>query len=463
MNSFVKICVLLITLSVIKSETFTGRPEDIPAQSMLSYQYSSLLLEFQSLTAFSRAVAGWNMMTSIDINGQSSSSSSSFEEDDFVLEEDHLSSSSSPSRKQIESQTEFSFMTYLKNLQIITARKLESAQNIHYQSRLVTSALQGMSATNPMSSSLLYMLYYRDVLQTLMSAQSIQRHDSWTVWNFLEMMETQEDASSLPKNLIHSIKHAYATAMRGFATEAMLDFQTFMIDYYLQPMLSQAAGVNVAAQVQQPTAAANPTSFVEEEVSVQAQPGKPFFGPMSSPQSMMYFMFMYKFYAKYIVLNAAQSLANEAALDLHHFVLPSADNSKLISNLPHIRISAISGLQQWAQIKFFLLYMDMYTLFAAPGSPRMGGDGPAAHLSANSLVQTVNEVQIPQTPVEQVKTPVIENQVPDVVAPAVPVAQVQNVPAVPVLQVQNVVAPVTQVQQQVPQQQQAPIRQSVVG
>jgi len=314
--------------------------------------------------------------------------------------------------RNIEAQTEYSIMTYLKYLNLITARKLENAQNTHYQSRAVTSVLQGLVATNPMGSSLLYMLYFRDVLNTLMTSQSVQRHDIWTVWNFLEIMETNEDPekTSAGDELRVSIDNAYATSMRIFATEAMYDFQILMIDYYLQPMLAQLAGVPAQAPIPAPQA---PSSFVEEEATIGAQPEKPFFGAMmmGNPQYFTYYLYMLKFYAKYLLLTSTQSLATEAA----HHVNPSGS---IGSHLPALKQSGLAGLQQWVQIKFTLLYFDMYMIMSAPGlSALQSTDGPS-HVAATNLVQT-------EEPEARVDNLVVEVPVP-VAAPA-PVEQAAKV------------------------------------
>jgi len=307
------------------------------------------------------------------------------------------------SRRQIESTTEYSMMYYLKYLNLITARKMEAAQNTHYQSRAVTSVLQGLGASNPMASSILYMLYYRDVVQTLMSSQSIQRHDIWTVWNFLEIMETIEDP--LQKNgessgLSLTIKNAYATSMRIFATEAMFDFQTFMIDYYLQPMLAQiAGGVPTYA-----APATNGTSYLEVEAT--AQPEKPFFGAMGgSPQMMTYYIYMFKFYAKYLLLNAAQTLSYEAQATYSN---TQAKNKVPEKQIIMMKQTGLASLHQWIQIKTYLLYFDMSMMMMAPGFPQQSVDGPS-HFA--NLVQTDDKA----TP--RVENPVIANQVPTVAVP----------------------------------------------
>jgi len=449
MNSLIKICLIFVSVCAVFSETFTGNAAaDIPTQQAMSYQYSNLILEFQSLTAWMRTISGWRMMYSdVQANGVSYLEIDD-DDSDFVLEENNTQKPSlemwgqmgmgtggygavTPqfqnkdisTKRRIEADTEYSMMTYLKYLNLITARKLEAAQNTHYQSRAVTSALQGLGATNPMATSLLYMLYYRDVLQTMMTSQAIQRHDIWTVWNFLEIMETNEDPdkTQAPAELKSAIKKAYATSMRVFATEAMLDFQTFMIDYYLQPMLAQLAGPAAA-----PAPAPAPASFLEEEV--EAQPEKPFFGQMNSPQYMMYYLSMMKFYVKYILLNAAQTLATEAG----YAVAPNVD-SKVVSHLPVMKQYGLASLQQWVQLKFYLLYFDMFMMGGM--GPRQIFEGPAAaHLAATNLVQTEDVAQSEP----RLQNPVIENQVP---------------------------AAVEQPQQAVPQQlpQQVQPRQSVVG
>jgi hypothetical protein len=319
-----------------------------------------------------------------------------------------------PSAKQIESATEYALMAHLKYVNLLTARKLETAQNTHYQSRAVTSALQGLGATNPMASSLLYMLYFRDVIQTLMSSQSVQKYDSWTLWNILEIIETIEanDKSSVPPNYKRSIDVAYATSMRVFAAETMYDFQTFMIDMYLQPMLAQLAGP-AAVPVAAPT---NSTSYLE--VEAEAEPSKPFFGgAMGGQNYWAYYVYMMKFYAKYTMLNGAQALSFEA-----DYYLPEAQkrfDSRIVAQLPRIRMGGFQSCMQAVQIKSFLLYYDMMMMFMAPGSPSI------RNLATTNLVQTDEP---------RLDNPVIENQVP---AP-VPVAAE-------------------------PQQPQAEQRQSVVG
>jgi len=463
----VKICLLFVSFWAVFSETFTGNPAiDIPTQQALSYQYSSIYLEFQSLMAWSSSIVGWRTLVQMDAATGKLQTASYLEEDngadfeadidnddDFNLEEEkpknlemfgamgmgmggygyggygypqsqpQQPANDKKARRRIEASTEYSIMYYLKYLNIITARKLEVAQNTHYQSRAVTSALQGLGATNPMASSLLYMLYYRDVIQTLMLSQSIQRHDIWSVWNFLEIMETNEDPdhSENGHSLRGAIKNAYAISMRVFATEAMFDFQTLMIDFYLQPMLAQVAGGASPYAYPPPT---NGTSYLEVEST--AQPEKPFFGAMGgNPQMMMtYYVYMFKFYAKYLLLNAAQSLAMESSYTLGPHQVNSKD-AEVQKSIIRMKQTGLATLHQWVQIKTYLVYFDMYMMMSAPGFPQLSVDGPAAHLAASNLVQTDDKAA------PRVENPVVENQ-----------------------------APVAAVPQQIPQQ---PAHQSVVG
>jgi len=204
-----------------------------------------------------------------------------------------------------------------------------------------------------------------------------------------------------------------------FATEAMYDFQILMIDYYLQPMLAQLAGVS-AQPVPMPAQGAQPAqpSFVEEEVTLGAKPEKPFIAAMmmGNPQYMTYYLYMLKFYAKYILLTSTQSLATDAAFR----VAPAAATGDHHAHHLGLKQNGLAGLQQWVQIKFTLLYFDMYMIFSAPGlSAPLSTDGPS-HVAANNFVQT-------EEPETRVESPVVE--VPVVVAEVPVAAPVQAEPA----------------------------------
>jgi len=407
----------------------------------------------QSLMAWQRTIVGWRTLAQIDANGPKTASylevesSTNLDDNDFEMDEEsprnlemwgpmggyggygyggyggypqqpqqpQQPAFDEKARRQIEQTTEYSMMYYLKYLNLITARKMETAQNTHYQSRAVTSVLQGLGSTNGYASYVLYMLYYRDVIQTLMSSQSIQRHDIWTVWNFLEIMETIESPTknNVPDSLLLSIKNAYATSMRVFATEAMYDFQTLMLDYYIQPMLAQIAGSGSGYTWSNYSANTNTnSSFLEVEET--AQPEKPFFGMGSQPQMMTYYVYMFKFYAKYLLLNAAQTLSQEAQATYFSDKSFSPKNPVPAKHIMMMKSNGLATLHQWIQIKTYLLYFDMSILMMSPGYPQQSVDGPAAHFS--NLVQTDDKVA-PQADQPRVENPVIENQVPAVAVP----------------------------------------------
>jgi hypothetical protein len=401
----------------------------LQAQQVMSNQYSNLILEWQSVMAWSRIVSGWHAM--ISPSGQSQQYPSGnglygyeqqdleqdFEEKDFDLENDL-----SVSRKA-EAMSEQSMLMLLKYLHIICAKKLDASQAVHYQSKAVIATAQAAGASNPFMSQMLYLLYIRDFLQTIQTSQTLQRYDSWTLWNFLEIIETNEfsEGAALPPTLQLQLKTSAATAFRVFHTEVSIDLQLFFIDYYLAAMNQQVFAAQPVAQ---------PASFIQEEVSEEAQPGKPFFPMMmmGNPQYMMYYTWMLKFYSKFIVFNAAQSLASAAQIELHHVSgVQTQDNQGFNGygygyqqqqnhgDSTQLKRYGLASLQQWVQIRYFLVYLDFISMYMG-AFPQTTPQGHAA-AAATNLVQTEAPEQVPAPQPEIVhEAPVIENQVPEPIA-----------------------------------------------
>jgi hypothetical protein len=263
------------------------------------------------------------------------------------------------------------------------------------------------------------MLYIRDFLQIIQTSQTLQRHDSWTLWNFLEIMETNEfpDGTDVPPQLQLQIKTSAANAMRVFASETSIDLQLFFIDYYLAAMNQQAF-----QQAAPPAAAPAPASFIQEELSEEAQPSKPFLPMMmmSNPGYMMYYTWMLKFYSKYMVSNAAQTLSTAAHIDLQKASGVAHDAQQGYYPQSHasssqLKRAGLSALTQWVQIRYFLVYLDFMTMYMG-SFPQTTPQGHAA--AASNLVQTDVPESVPAQQEEPVHSaPVIENQAQAIPAP----------------------------------------------
>jgi hypothetical protein len=443
MNSLVNLCILLVAICASTIHATTTAPTGIAAlqvQQAMSSQYSNLILELQSLVAFSRTLSGWYKLSKLSGAGQQQQQqyNNYFEESNNVDNEDDFSMNAEKKvnpvgsekslemffgqmdamsgvgmygqtgmeidpaydeARKIESQSEYSFLLVLKYLYLVNAKRLETSQTVHYQSKLALGALQAAGATNPMASQMLYMLYMRDIMQIMMTANSLQRHDALTLWNFLEIIETNEfPARDAPDELKQSIKKANFGAFKAYYTEASLDFQIFFIDYYLQAMMAQAIAPAAAAAA---TTATTPlaSSFVQEEMTEGATPEKPFFPTMmSNPQQyMVYYMFMMKFFSKSLLVQGVQALFMEASSAL----APNHNNQGARVDPAQIRHRGILLLSQWCQIRYFQVTMDVYMMFSGMAAQTT----PQTHASAaamNNFVQVENPQAQPQSPVIEV-------------------------------------------------------------
>jgi len=292
------------------------------------------------------------------------------EEDD---EEDNGLNKLGTNYDDLERSVETQFMYVLKMFYIQSGIRFHAAHQSHYQTKIQLAVLQQIGAGNPAISSVLYLMYYMEMLRLMGSSVTIQRHDALTHWLYHEMMETDEFDNSrvaLPVTFEETMVKSRVVATQLHVQQASIDYQILMLEYYLQMLTGSLASGHYSNN-------AAASSFLEEEMT--AEPNKPFFSPMMmmGPQYLNYFVLYLKFASSTFNLQCAQAFALGAQIDSN----PSDANAK---HAVEIKRNALHALYQWAYINLQLAMVQMWGMFSG---------APVAHnAAASSLVQTDAQV-----------------------------------------------------------------------
>jgi len=350
----------------------------IAIQMQYSQMYGKFILDFQSAQGWLQVAQGWVAMTAIENKG--APGAVGFFEEEKDLEEDD--EEEHPDYDAIERQSETTLLHVLKIMYLQAAQKLQDAKTSNYQHKAQLSLLV-QAGVGQVFPQIIYLSYYLESIRLMSSMITIQRQDAWTTWLLHEIMETDEFDNSkgfVPPTFVKTLAKSREVAMQLYHTEASLDLQIYMMDYYMQFSLMQMLQ-------QQPTNAAGATSFVEEGVSETAEPSKPFFSPfmmmggmmggMGGPQYLTYMATYMKYFAIIMNVQAAQGLYTHAHLE-------AENDSNGMQYSGTIKMSSCSALQQWAYLKYQLAMLEMWGLFMGQSIPTANNNAAAT----NAFVQT---------------------------------------------------------------------------
>lgn len=398
------VCVIAAAVCVLAQETQSPIDSNLAAaiggiqiQQLISSKYATLILDYQSAMGWLQVAQGWGEMAHRESTGQNleqadleesadlEEASDSDNDKNVFLQEEFVSPPQAPlSYDDLERSTEYQLLYVLKLLYIQAANKLSTTHQSHYQTKLQLAMLQGFAANNVLGP-ILYLMYYLETLKVLSSSLTIQRQDAWNTWLLYEILETNEFQNSrgyVPPTFQATMAHSRLVAGQIWQMETSLDLIILSMEYYIQMLVASMP----PPQQQQPAAAAPPVSLLEEEMA--AEPSQPFYSPVAaaglgsfaassgSPQYLVYYQLMLKFWAATMHAQAAQG-----------FVLSSqVDNPELAAHAKDAKQYMVAALQQFAWLKLMTTMMEYFSFSSMlRGVPNANA---AASASANNFVQT---------------------------------------------------------------------------
>lgn len=264
-------------------------------------------------------------------------------------------------------------VTYLTKLWHITAaNRLADAQKSHYQTKIQLAMLQqvaGNAGGNALITQLMYLTYYKDILNTIASSVAIEKQDSWSRWVLLDILESTTSAEENSEFLNKLVDSQYSS-MKLLHYEALLDVQIMYIDFLIHSLINSAAAQQPQPQPQPQQGFA---SFVEMEST--ANPEKPFIGfGAGNPAYFQQYLSFLRMYSKYLFVSATQYLHWSAHLDLVSTTKPhetkKSDKYGEYSVTLFTRLG-LPLLYSWAQANLMLSYVDMFQLYTGMYQQRM--------------------------------------------------------------------------------------------
>jgi hypothetical protein len=431
------VCVLVALVALARADDNSTNPDPNPyplpdglpglgdmfgqvqMQQAAMHHYASVLLEWQSASAWSSAVGmrqklmdngGDNNAASLEedsardlemvgLGGMGNNAYGSFGNGYGSFGNNAAQAPAEEDATDIELKSEQIMWFAMKLMWLEAAQQLNKAQAIHYQNKIQITVLQTAGAGNPYMSVALYLMYYRSILETLRSSFVIQRQDSWSFWLTYEIIETTEfnNEAGISATFVDTMNRAEESAMRTWFYETSVDVQTMFIDFYLNSVVSQMTGQGYGSfgpgfgSFGGVPGVPQQASFLE----VEAEPAKPFTDPQQYTNYFMYYIHIMKFYMRWSHMQAAQGAYYGSLIGAGKVDVENA--GEVVDNLHK---QTISSWMQWANIRLMLSYYEIVSLF-------YGYPIPQAHANNNNaafanLVQT----DAPQTqPQPQAATP----------------------------------------------------------
>jgi len=345
-------------------------------------KYSSLLIEFQITSTWLKVAQLWGASVAADVksapkgyNFEQMGAASKNTHGHHSLEEFYgsigLTLPATPSEDP-DKESESALLYITKLWHIRNAYRLAEAERDHYQYKLQASLIQSLAANQPVASTLLSLLYYRDVLNTMLSGLAIQKQDAWSFFVFNEIMETNSFDGVATGAFEKTLLASQLNAANVYQSEAQLELQGLFIDSYIQNLIGGASQQRAAG-----------SSFLEEsETAEPSQPNKPFFSPLffaaSNPSSFGYYAQLLKFYSKYLNVQLGQAYVT-------YSTIRSSGEGDANSVLAY---QIVPTLQQWAQIKQTLAYLDLYILYSSNGAAVNAAQNSSPSSVFHSFVQS---------------------------------------------------------------------------
>merc|ERR1712226_810271 len=364
--------------------------------------YATVLLELQASYAWLHVSEGMANMATASVGGRADPSGfMSFEEGATDIE-NHLSGGATSFLQEdqfsgmaelVERQTEQSLLQLVKLMYVQAAHRLGSAQELHYRNKVVLLQLAPFAQISPAVGQLIYVLYYRDMVELIISAITLQKQDAWNTWVFHEMMETELFMDgSVPSSFERRMAFARRQAMGQFQTQAGLELAAVVLEYYMTSLTSSIAGAafqNYRMAQMSDATAQSAQSFLELESQAQFVPSMALGGFFGWQQFLPYV----KFYTAWIKYHVSSSLALLSHVDALATVGKDQGQAK---HTPYLMANQVMPmLKQWAQLRLMLALYDFYK---ATGATDVGAGayGIGAHHSsshANAAAAFSNLVQ----------------------------------------------------------------------
>lgn len=296
----------------------------------------------------------------------------------------------------IEAQTESSLLQLVKLMYVQAAHRLGSTQERHYQIKMVTGQLAPLATGSEQLSQVMYLLYYRDMVELVTTTVTIQKQDSWNFWVFNEMLETQLfQESELPQTFMQRLAASRLQAMGQFQMQAQLELVGLVMDMYLQQLvggmsmqMQQSGMVNM---MQTAGGEQMGSSFLETET--QFVPSMALGGLFGWEQFMPYV----KFYTAWVKYQASSQLAMIAQIDA--LALVGKDGGQADKTPAMMAHQVMPLLKSWTQLRLMLALYDFYQLTGAMGgglAATMAATGPFhanAHAHASASASMSNLMQ----------------------------------------------------------------------
>merc|ERR1712226_352606 len=353
--------------------------------------YATVLLELQASYAWLHVSEGMANMATASVGGRADPSGfMSFEEGATDIE-NHLSGGATSFLEEdqfsgmaelVERQTEQSLLQLVKLMYVQAAHRLGSAQELHYRNKVVLLQLAPFAQISPAVGQLIYVLYYRDMVELIISAITLQKQDAWNTWVFHEMMETELFLDgAVPSSFQRRMAFARRQAMGQFQTQAGLELAAVVLEYHttsLQQDIVGAAFQNQRmAQMSQATMQAD-QSFLEVESQAQFVPSMALGGFFGWQEFLPYV----KFYTAWIKYHVSSSLALLSHVDALATVGKDQGHSK---HTPYLMAHQVMPmLKQWTQLRLMLALYDFYAATGAIDAGRMAGTAAHHHNTAAS-------------------------------------------------------------------------------
>jgi hypothetical protein len=289
-------------------------------------------------------------------------------------------------RKQVRLDLLGSYYLYygikIKFLQ--TLFQATDIQREFWMDRVITLQVQSLGGQlPPQLLQLLYMKMYRTQLSTLKLSLTLQMISHFTMW--LEDAIDVNGALADPHNqyaeivaidqaddLITDKLYAFST----YNSYALINFQIFYIDLFLESAAVQAASAGAAAATGAAAAAGSSqsqagSSFLEEQATAEPNTFFPFFGAAAAGGNPMMYMKYFKMMYLLLELNSARSALTSVQAENLAFQKetdndPSndADAEKYRTFAQQMFGSFGSNMAQASQIEYITAIFELYSMYS---------------------------------------------------------------------------------------------------
>jgi hypothetical protein len=364
---------LLLAL-VIAVASAQETPESIAAQvqtqQMVSGAYLQTILQFQRAQAQSAAASLFLQEASMKAGKNAGNGYAFLEEDDESdfeeEEEDHNPVETAKVRLQAAYQLFYSNQIRLYEILVSSPQ----IQQDYYVNRVVQMQVAAAGPQVPPAlTQALYLNSFNTQLKTLRLAYSLQYVSHLRTWLEDEIDVSSTVAANGPNyrmvaseqddDLLHDKQYAF----QSYYLFALVDFQSFMLETYVQQILA-----SLTTQTQTPLAAA---SLLEVDSSTETQWWSPLLFLMGGGAHLNTYTFYMTFYHRMVQLNAAQAGNTHVQLEtqrLHPETLQGqtqqVESSKVGDYSDYSFNLWAQNLLQASQINYMLAIFNMYSLFA---------------------------------------------------------------------------------------------------